>query len=228
MKLALIGTPDKVELLLKNHPLEVLQPDNYATDTPWEEDIQLRLLKDNDYDLVIHLTEPYRGEFPHAFTVAPGVNSVVFGLLGRPVCEVVTATKENHNLFTYNDLPGFFQQKCWEIAAGNGQSDLSALSALAQAGIELQQVPERPGLVTPRVLARIINEAFFMLGEGSATAEAIDQAMRLGVNYPKGPFAWAKELGEERVVAVLRALQCDLGKENYKVAPALLAKYASQ
>jgi 3-hydroxybutyryl-CoA dehydrogenase len=54
-----------------------------------------------------------------------------------------------------------------------------------------------------------------------ASAEDVDTAMRLGFNWPRGPFKWAEVIGHARVVACLDALHAELGEERYRVAPAL-------
>ena len=54
-----------------------------------------------------------------------------------------------------------------------------------------------------------------------ATPEDVDTAMRLGFNYPRGPFEWAEAIGPARVVSVLDALRSELGEERYRAAPSL-------
>jgi len=57
------------------------------------------------------------------------------------------------------------------------------------------------GFIFPRTIVQIINEAYFALEEGVASREDIDRAMKFGVNYPKGPFEWARN--KEKVVITL-------------------------
>jgi 3-hydroxybutyryl-CoA dehydrogenase len=89
----------------------------------------------------------------------------------------------------------------------------------------LRRVPiwlaDTPAQVVPRVVAQLANEAAFALGEGVASREAIDTAMRLGTNHPLGPLARAEQLGYARVVAILDHLWAELREERYRVAPAL-------
>ena len=80
-----------------------------------------------------------------------------------------------------------------------------------------------PGLTFPRILSLIINEAARSLEEGVASAEEIDIAMRLGVNYPQGPLRWADQIGLDEVLAVLEGLQRETGDDRYRPA-ALLKK----
>lgn len=89
-------------------------------------------------------------------------------------------------------------------------------------GLEYELIEDQVGMVTPRVVCMIINEAAFVLGEGTAEVEAIDQAMKLGTNYPQGPFEWCDRIGVHEVVEVLEALKARTGDGKYKIAPALL------
>ena len=88
-------------------------------------------------------------------------------------------------------------------------------------GKHVEWVGDAPGLVLGRIVCQIVNEAHFAVGEGVATAEDVDIAMRLGFNWPRGPFEWAEAIGPARVVSVLDALRSELGEERYRVAPLL-------
>ena len=79
-------------------------------------------------------------------------------------------------------------------------------------------VQESPGMVLPRVVCCLANEAAFAVGEGVASPEAVDTAMKLGVNYPKGPLEWAGELSYRKVAAVLEHLAGEYGEERYRTA----------
>jgi 3-hydroxybutyryl-CoA dehydrogenase len=74
--------------------------------------------------------------------------------------------------------------------------------------------------VSLRIISCIVNEAFLALSEGVATAEDIDRAMKLGANYPKGPFEWVEEIGARSVVETLDSLREAYG-DAYLAAPAL-------
>lgn len=71
---------------------------------------------------------------------------------------------------------------------------------------KLEWVPDEIGFITPRVVSMIINEAFIALKEGVSTKEEIDTAMKLGTNYPYGPFEWAEKIGIEKVNGLLKKL----------------------
>lgn len=88
-------------------------------------------------------------------------------------------------------------------------------------GKETAQVKDAPGLVFPRILSLIINEAARSLDEGVARAEEIDVAMQLGVNYPLGPLRWGDQIGLDEVLAVLEGLRQETGDSRYQPAPLL-------
>jgi 3-hydroxybutyryl-CoA dehydrogenase len=89
-------------------------------------------------------------------------------------------------------------------------------------GKETVRVKDAAGLTFPRILSLIINEAARSLEEGVASAEEIDIAMRLGVNYPQGPLRWADQIGLDEVLAVLEGLRRETGDDRYR--PATLLK----
>jgi 3-hydroxybutyryl-CoA dehydrogenase len=77
------------------------------------------------------------------------------------------------------------------------------------------------GGVLERIVCQVINECAFALGEGVGSAEDIDTGMVLGLNYPRGPLAWADEIGLNHVLAVLDGLWEQYREERYRPAPAL-------
>jgi 3-hydroxybutyryl-CoA dehydrogenase len=75
--------------------------------------------------------------------------------------------------------------------------------------------------VLGRILCQVINECAFALGEGVGSAQDIDTGMVLGLNYPRGPLAWADEIGLDHVLAVLDGLWEEYREERYRAAPEL-------
>lgn len=90
-----------------------------------------------------------------------------------------------------------------------------------QLGKETARVKDTPGLIFPRILSLIINEAVRSLDEGVAVAEEIDVALRLGTNYPLGPLRWADQVGLDEVLTVLEGLQRETGDDRYRPSPLL-------
>lgn len=77
---------------------------------------------------------------------------------------------------------------------------------LGRLDIGVVAAPATPGMIAPRVVAMIINEAHLLLQEGAASAADIDLSMKLGTGYPLGPFEWEALVGVERVRALLGAM----------------------
>lgn len=88
------------------------------------------------------------------------------------------------------------------------------------------EVREAPGFVVNRILIPMINEAVYVLGEGTASAADIDTAMRLGANHPIGPLALGDLIGLDVVLFILEIIQKETG--DSKFAPAPLLKEAVQ
>ena len=71
---------------------------------------------------------------------------------------------------------------------------------------KIEWVPDIPGFITPRVISMIINEAYFSLDENVSSREEIDTAMKLGTNYPFGPFEWSEKIGLRKIYNLLKKL----------------------
>lgn len=71
----------------------------------------------------------------------------------------------------------------------------------------IEPVQDTIGMIVPRILSTIINEAFFTLEAGVSSREEIDLAMKFGTNYPRGPFEWCDAIGARKVTELLMALR---------------------
>jgi len=128
-------------------------------------------------------------------------------------------------LFGFNGLPTFLNREILEVATSS-KKDLPVLESKCQ---ELQTkflvVDDRVGMVTPRVICMIINEAYYTFQEGTASREDIDLGMKLGTNYPFGPFEWCKRIGLHHVYELLEAVYEDTKNERYKICPLMKKEY---
>ncbi|HML24455.1 MAG TPA: 3-hydroxyacyl-CoA dehydrogenase family protein [Aggregatilinea sp.] len=96
-------------------------------------------------------------------------------------------------------------------------------------GFEVVRVPDTLGLVRARIVCNLVNEAVYTLAASGNSVEDIDTAMRLGMNFPRGPLSWADEIGLDVVAGVLDGLLRTYGDERYRPAPLLRQKiYAGQ
>ncbi|KQL33607.1 3-hydroxyacyl-CoA dehydrogenase [Psychrobacillus sp. FJAT-21963] len=113
-----------------------------------------------------------------------------------------------------------------EIVRGLETSDETAeriKEVAIKMGKETVVINEFPGFVTSRISALVGNEAFYMLQEGLGTPEEIDKAIKLGLNYPMGPFELVDLVGLDTRLNNLKYLHEKLG-EKYRPAP-LLEQY---
>lgn len=163
--------------------------------------------------------------FDLLFVNEPSRIDVLKKLLPLPVyINAVTDTlAEVGQPFTrVNAWPGFLNRSVLEIVS-NGNADTTVLDAL---GWKYQVIPDVPGMIAPRVIAMIVNEAYFALGEEVSTKPEIDTAMKLGTNYPFGPFEWAEKIGLEKMEELLARLTTT--DERYTIATALASDVARQ
>jgi len=111
-----------------------------------------------------------------------------------------------------------------EIVRGLQTSDEThaRVEALAQAlGKYPITVKNNPGFVVNRILCPMINEAIFVFSEGLASAEAIDEGMKLGCNHPIGPLALADMVGLDTLLAVMQVFYEGFDDSKYRPAPLL-------
>ncbi|PSL08353.1 3-hydroxyacyl-CoA dehydrogenase [Haloactinopolyspora alba] len=100
----------------------------------------------------------------------------------------------------------------------------AAVGFLQHLGYTVTVLPDIPGLVVARTVAMLAAFAADAVDTGVASADDVDTAMRLGVNYPRGPYAWGEALGWSWVVGVLDALAAADDARRYRVSPQLRAR----
>jgi 3-hydroxybutyryl-CoA dehydrogenase len=146
---------------------------------------------------------------------------------GRPAHErAAEAACEDLAVFDVFGLPGEPADPAappalaWAPNAGASAAWRRAAPAWLQAlGFTPCELQDAPGLVVARTLAMLVNEAADAVQQGVCSPEGADEAMRLGVNYPAGPFAWHEAWGGAAVAAVVRALDAAYRGERYRLSP---------
>jgi len=169
----------------------------------------------------------YIGDNPEQFEIYSNLNASIF--INAPKISLAELAYYQESisclLFGFNGLPTFLNRSLLEVSSLD-QSNLPTLQTICnELETEFTTVGDRVGMVTPRVIAMIINEAYFTLQEGTASIEDIDKGMKLGTNYPFGPFEWCERIGIQNVYEVLEAIYDDTKDERYKICPLLKKEY---
>jgi 3-hydroxybutyryl-CoA dehydrogenase len=124
----------------------------------------------------------------------------------------------------FHALPPFDACRLVELTRSDSSSPAASARAehfFAALGKHVEWVGDAPGLVLGRIVCQVINESAFALGEGVGSAQDVDTGMKLGLAHPRGPFAWAHEIGLDHVLAVLDGLWSEYHEERYRAAPRL-------
>jgi 3-hydroxybutyryl-CoA dehydrogenase len=103
----------------------------------------------------------------------------------------------------------------------------AAVGLFQQAGFTVTRLDDVPGMAVMRTVAMLANEALDAVNQGVCSAQAVDIAMQKGVNYPRGPLAWADAIGLRHLFTVLANLGATYGEDRYRVSPLLRRKLAA-
>lgn len=168
---------------------------------------------------------------PHAHRLGEGDAGLQIGSLRLLLTDGRTANERAHALglqeFGVFDLP--LGEKPAALAAAfaptcSPQTRAQALSALNAAGFTPYEIGDAPGLIVARTIAMLVNEAADAVQQGVCDEPATDTAMKLGVNYPNGPFEYLARLGAPAIIRILDAVWEQTRSERYRVSPYLLAR----
>jgi 3-hydroxybutyryl-CoA dehydrogenase len=194
----------------------------------WVQDIDTVILP-GTFDLVIDLVLDDALHHAAAYAKAPAV-PVLAGLAKTSLSELMGryAFSYGFNIIACNWLPGFINRQVTETAILDDEQKPVLESLMQQLGWSYALVQDSVGMVTPRVVSMIINEAYFTAAAGTASRGDIDIAMRLGTNYPYGPFEWAQRIGIKHVCDILTAVYNATGDERYQVCALLQQEAQNQ
>jgi len=163
------------------------------------------LFEDNGYD-VSHLTNYLK-------------KSVFVNSMNKTIVEIGLP------VIRINAWPGFLKRNIAEVCSTGGNKN-EAEKILSLLNRKAEWVPDLKGFISPRVVSMIINEAYFALEENVSTKEEIDIAMKLGTNYPYGPFEWSKKIGLKNIAGLLTELF--ITEKRYQPATLLLKEASEQ
>jgi 3-hydroxybutyryl-CoA dehydrogenase len=143
---------------------------------------------------------------------------------GLSITEIASITKRPEKVIGmhfFNPVP---VMRLVEIIKGQSTSE-ETFAVIKSLSEKLGKIPitvnEAPGFVVNRILVPMINEAIFILQEGTASAEDIDRAMVLGANHPIGPLALGDLVGLDTLLMVQDNLYKELGDSKYRPCPLL-------
>ena len=190
----------------------------FANDDQWEE------LTNNAATIRFIRLDTVNNNLPlaDAYFILKDINQFDFTNLSKPVfIDAVTDTLQSlcmpSTIVRINGWKGFLQRKNWEIAGDITEEIKQVLILLNK---QYTPVPDEPGMIAARIIAMIINEAYFALGEEVSSKDEIDIAMKLGTNYPYGPFEWGRLIGIKNIFLLLQLLSAT--DKRYAPAPLLL------
>ena len=213
MRILVIGEKPLFQELAKKigdeHTLDHITTVNEIEDFPTI-DVAVDFTADESIDHVEYLVTHVNASLYLLNTVKSSLHEISYLLGDLP-----------ENIVGFNGLPGFIDRDTWEVTS----MEESLPSILNQLPGEFIRVEDRVGMVTPRVICMIINEAYYTVQEGTASRSDIDSGMKLGTGYPHGPFEWAEIIGLNHVYELLEAMYEDTRDERYKICPLLRKEY---
>ncbi|HEX8425007.1 3-hydroxyacyl-CoA dehydrogenase family protein [Hymenobacter sp.] len=122
-------------------------------------------------------------------------------------------------------FPTLLERRILETSLYRPEDSASLAAICAQLGTAYCTVQDQVGLVTPRMVCLLINEACYALQEGVASVRELEATMQMNLAYPCGPFKWANQIGVALVYEILEALWQDTHEARYKACALLKIMY---
>ena len=195
------------ELIEKGFPGDIIlhwvEPNSNLTD----------ISADAFFDLVFNDTNIIANEFID--------NKPVFVHAVNCTCKQINKP----NYIRLNAWAGFLKRQITELACKNIKYKQQAETVLNLLNWQYAWVEDDYGLIAARIIAMLINEAYFALEENVSTKQQIDVAMKLGTNYPFGPFEWSEKVGLRNIFNLLERLS--IKEARYSISD-LLVKESQQ
>ena len=164
---------------------------------------------------------------PDSDWIGLAVGSAQLRLTDGQTAGEIAAAAGLTDVAVFDRLPGTAWSGTLALAFADGASTAWRAQApawLALLGVEPRTVADTPGLVVARTLAMLVNEAADAVHQGVCSPEGADAAMKLGVNYPAGPFEWLAGWSARGVLGILAALDDTYRGERYRASPWLLRR----
>ncbi len=129
-----------------------------------------------------------------------------------------TLVETDVSFIRLNGWTSFLKKNLLEASCLNDSIKVEAEEIILTLNKKIEWVPDVKGFISARVVSMIINEAYYALEEEVSTKKEIDTAMKLGTNYPYGPFEWSELIGLKNIYILLH----ELSKTNSLYKPAAL------
>ena len=185
-------------------------PDHETTEAP----ARRAFVPEVDERLVALLGEAAIEAYGHDVEKYP----IVAAPMGEDASSFAVRTGIDHRRLVALDLSGDTARRITVMSAPGADPAMrdAVAAALAATGRKVTAIKDSPGFVLQRVRAMIANLGAEMAQMGLAPPADIDLAMRLGLNYPKGPFEIAAEMGAKQTLQILERLQAVTGDDRYR------------
>ena len=184
MKILVLATDDALNEFVLNNPVtEIIRAENMDA-----------FLNNKDADAYFNLMGN-AAENDYSFTK----KSVFINSVSRTLKKMNAA----ENIYRINGWNSFIKRNSWEVAGNMNEEGLAVLNSINKQAVV---VPDEPGFIAARIISMIINEAYFAKAENVSTEKEIDIAMKLGTNYPFGPFEWSRLIGLKNIYTLLKIL----------------------
>ncbi|HEV8514365.1 MAG TPA: 3-hydroxyacyl-CoA dehydrogenase family protein [Cyclobacteriaceae bacterium] len=135
--------------------------------------------------------------------------------------QLVNSTNVKATFFGFCGMPTFLNRDFLEVSLYSKKDHKKLEKVCKDLNTKFAVVKDQVGLITARIICMIINEAYFAIEENIASSADIDLAMKLGTNYPFGPFEWCEKIGVKNVYELLNAVYESTKDERYKVCELL-------
>ncbi len=169
-----------------------------------------------DFSLKTEVLRALDAQVPVATILATNTSSL-------SITRLASATKRPEKVIGMHFMNPVPLMPLVEVIRGHATSEQTAKTVMELArglGKTPIESKDAPGFIANRVLMPMINEAAWAVFEGVASAEDVDQVMKLGMNHPMGPLALADFIGLDVCLAILQVLQAELG-DKYRPCPLL-------
>jgi 3-hydroxybutyryl-CoA dehydrogenase len=179
----------------------------WGNDDQWEE--LSKSIIDNECIRAHSLADWYAAKGDIYLFLQDDISAINFTLVNKPillnsVTKTLAQLNAPANVLRINGWQTFLQRPIWEIAGIISNDIINTISSSLRK--KLITMPDDVGFASAKVVSMIINEAYFTLQDEVSSKEEIDIAMKLGTNYPYGPFEWASKIGVHNIYTLLNAL----------------------